>query len=520
MTLRRISLITAISAAAGILIGAVIAWLGGMVPLSAAKGFTLTGWAAASLLAAISIFLILLAWNWAGRLKSILIIMLVAFFLRLGLGVTLSLGLDKWGHANMENEAGYLFLDPYRRDTDAWKLAQSGDSLVNAFREGFSNDQYGGLLTTSAVIYRYLSPDGHRPFLILILTALAGAIGVPFLWKALEQRWKNRVPMISSLILALYPEAVLLGASQTREPFLIGLFAIAFWAVLSWKQHRTASTITLAASLLGLVFINAMAAGAIAAFLAVWFILDLLKENQTNPAKVLTWIGIGAAVLVFSVAAWFLLKEIATWDAKVAFRANGFVEMVVKKIGQPWLIPFVTLFGLFQPLLPAAFVAVSAKPLWTGIAIFRSLGWFALIPFLLYSFVVVWKVKISKEKKLSVWAILFTLMWILISAMRAGGDLWDNPRYRTIFLPVLAFLAAWAIDWARTHRDSWLPSLLIIEGVFLVIFTNLYLVRYQQIGIRIPWYWDVVIFIAISALILISNLVLIRRKAKRENEIK
>jgi len=181
MTSRRISLFLLISIGIGLPLGALIAWLGGGVPLQAAAGFTLTGWAAASILSSVCIFLLLLAWNWAGRLKSLLIIMIIAFILRLALGVFWGLGLDRWGHYNMENEAGYLFLDPYRRDTDAWKLAQSGESLIDAFREGFSNDQYGGLLTTSAFIYRILSPDGHRPFLINILAAFAGTIGVAFL---------------------------------------------------------------------------------------------------------------------------------------------------------------------------------------------------------------------------------------------------------------------------------------------------------------------------------------------------
>lgn len=512
MTIRRISIFLAISIAAGMLLGALIAYLGAGVPLSAAGGFTLTGWAAASLLTSLSLFLILLAWSWAGRLKSILVIMLLAFFLRLGIGITLGLGLDKWGHFNMQNEAGYLYLDPYRRDTDGWKLATSGNSLIGELRSGFSNDQYGGLMTISAFIYRYLSPDGHRPFLILILTALAGAIGIPFLWKAIEPRWKKRVALITCLVVAFYPEAVILGSSQTREPFLIGLFSIAFWALLTWKEHIWKSILTFLLSLLGLVFINTMAAGAVAAFLAVWFILDLLKENPGNQVQILAWIGISLAAVGVAVIGWYLLRDIAKWDALVSYNTNGFIELVIKKIGKAWLIPFVSLYGLIQPSLPAALVAHSAKPLWTGIAIFRSVGWYALVPFLLYALIVIWKVKNPKEKRLLVWTALFSLVWVIISSYRAGGDEWDNPRYRAIFIPILALLAAWAIDWARVHRDSWLTVLLIVEGLFLVIFINLYLVRYLNFGIRIQWYWDVVIFVVLSAILLIGNIFLQRKK--------
>jgi hypothetical protein len=514
MTNRRLSLYLIISVSAGILLGALIAYLGAGLPLREAGGFTLTGWAAASLLLTICIFLILLAWNWAGRLKSVLIIMLVAFALRLGIGVTLGLGLDKWGHFNMENEAGYLFLDPYRRDTDAWRLAQSGDSFIDEFRKGFSNDQYGGLLTTSAFIYRTLSPDGHRPFLILILTAFAGAIGIPFLWKAIEPRWKKRVALIACLIVAFYPEAIVQGSSQTREPFLIALFSIAFWAVLTWKEHRWKSAISLTASLLMLAFVNTLAAVVGVGFLGIWFVLDQFKENENTNSQKFIWIGIVAAALVISIVGWFWLKEVAKWDALVSYHSSGFVEMVIKKIGKQWLLPFVTLYGLTQPLLPAALIAHSAKPLWTSIAIFRSIGWYALLPLLLYALIVVWKVKNPKEKRLLVWTMLFSVVWIVISSLRAGGDEWDNPRYRIIFLPLLALLAAWAIDWARQHRDSWLVCLLVIEGVFLVIFVNLYLVRYLGIGIRIPWYWDIVLFIGISVLLIVGNFLLQKKRRK------
>lgn len=511
----KISLYVVISIAAGILLGALIAWLGAGLPLSAAGGFTLTGWAVASLLSSISIFLILLAWHWAGRLKSVLIIMLVAFTLRLGIGVTLGLGLDRWGHYNMENEAGYLFLDPYRRDTDAWKLASSGSSMLEEFKKGFSNDQYGGLLMTSAVIYRTLSPDGHRPFLILILTAFAGSIAIPFLWKAIESRWKKRVALITSLIVAFYPGAILQGSTQSREPFLIALFSIALWAVLSWKQHRWKSAIVLAVSLLGLTFINTLAAIVAAGFLAILFMQDQIKESEKAVAKLLPWLGIAVVALIICAVSWIWLKDIAKWDALVSFHSSGFVQSVIRKIGDRWLIPFVTVYGLTQPLLPAALIAHSAKPLWTSIAIFNSLGWYALIPFLLYGLIVVWKVKNPKEKRLLVWTMVFSFLWIVISSMRAGGDEWDNPRYRIIFLPLLALLAAWAIDWAKQRHDSWLTCLLVIEGVFMVIFVNLYLVRYLGIGAKIAWYWDVLIFIVISIFLIVGNFFLQKKRQKQ-----
>ena len=96
--------------------------------------------------------------------------LLTAFVVRLAAGVTLQLVLPVAGYDEEVQKAGYVFFDAYQRDGQAWELASSGQSLTTAFRgEGFISDQYGGLLALSAATYRLLSPDLHRPALILIL---------------------------------------------------------------------------------------------------------------------------------------------------------------------------------------------------------------------------------------------------------------------------------------------------------------------------------------------------------------
>ena len=86
---------------AGLALGALVAALG-------AGGFTLTGWLAAGLLIWLSLFLLVMAWRWAGSLKPLAWMLALAFILRLGSGVFLTIVLPTAGYDNEEQQAGYL----------------------------------------------------------------------------------------------------------------------------------------------------------------------------------------------------------------------------------------------------------------------------------------------------------------------------------------------------------------------------------------------------------------------------
>ena len=76
------------------------------------------------------------------------------------------------------------------------------------------------------------------------------------------------------------------------------------------------------------------------------------------------------------------------------------------------------------------------------------------------------------------WLAAATWGWIAIAALNAGGDQWDNPRYRAILLAAQAILAAWAWHWARSRHDHWLGRWLAVEVVFVGLFTEWYVSRY------------------------------------------
>jgi hypothetical protein len=137
----------------------------------------------------------------------------------------------------------------------------------------------------------------------------------------------------------------------------------------------------------------------------------------------------------------------------------------------------------------------------------RGVGWYLLLPLLIYPVFYLWKNKKEKNNGVLIWMFVTLWLWILISSIRAGGDQWDNPRYRVIFLPWMATLAAYALFHAKESKDKWLLRIFIIEGIFLFFFTQWYLARYYGILDKIPFWTMVGIIIGLSALVILTGLI-------------
>jgi hypothetical protein len=488
----------------------------------------LIGWAAAAVLLIPCIFILLYAWRWGGRDRALAWIISLAFLLRLAAGVGLSLALPVWGYVEPEQQAGYAFMDAYSRDTQAWELAQSGDPLWASFRNEFATDQYGGLLALSALVYRTLSPDAHRPFLILILGAFFAALGAPFLRKAIRLRFPARVASIAVWIYALYPDAIFFGSSQMREPFVVGLACIAFWAVIAWdwrtrpgEPPASLTWVALAGSLLGMALFSSRVAAALTGFLGLLFLMEHILGREDRPGEqgkrwqTLGWIGLVLGSLLVFLYTWEWFQSSATWDLIVTMQASGWIKKIIQEVGEQWRFPIIVVYGLAQPVLPAA-VAEDSIAMAKTIAIVRAAGWYALAPFLAYGIFTVWKESDPRKRRRAIWLALVVTFWLLIAAARGGGDATDNPRYRSILIPWLALLAAWSIDWALSHRDAWLWRWIAVEVIFLGFFTNWYFSRYFHTWKRLPFWQMVVWIVVLSGLVLVGGWVwdrVRRRKA-------
>ena len=138
---------------------------------------------------------------------------------------------------------------------------------------------------------------------------------------------------------------------------------------------------------------------------------------------------------------------------------------------------------------------------------FRSVGWYLIIPLLLYTPFALAKIPRGTLRRLLFCSFAAVVAWTLVSSLRAGGDLWDNPRYRTLFIPWLALIAAWAWTTARELRDAWLGRWYIVMGIFLTFFTNWYLRRTFGFGILMGFWPMVGAIAALSVLVIAWGLV-------------
>ncbi len=459
------------------------------------EGRWLQGWAAYSLMLALGAGALYGVWRLTGQERSPAAPAVTAFLLCLTVGAALRLALPVVGNpASEEHQKGYWFYDARVRDDQSWDLARSGRSLGLAFTGGFSGDQdrYPGMFALSAGIYRLVSPDAHRKLLIVILNAAAAGCSVFFLWKAAREWFAAAVAGAAAWIFALYPESVFLASSQMREPLVVLSLCMAFYAVTQMRQKPVRWLPWLGVA--GVLMLLIHAPTALVAFVAL-FVVWLLEPGRRLSLKYLALFAGALAVAAIAVLSlWASLPALQGKDASgliLAWLQNNFwwqskdlievsvpLQGIIEKIGARWAWAPVLIYGVAQPVLPAILVS-DTDALWImrlG-GTFRAVGWYALAPFLIYGFTQVFRAPAGERRAQLIWLGVFSWVWIAVAALNGGGDQWDNPRYRAIFLLWQALLAAWAWQWARTRRDPWLARWLWIEAIFVLSFTWWYITR-------------------------------------------
>ena len=159
--------------------------------------------------------------------------------LRLVIGVLWYVTLPIIGYGSEVEISGYVMADAYNRDKAAWNLAQTEKSLWIAFEQYHHADQYGGMLFGSAFVYRYIGGETHQPLQIVVLTASISTLAILFTWVFAYRVWNGSIAGISAWIVALFPDAVLLGSSQMREALLMSFFVMVFYGLMRLWQDRS-----------------------------------------------------------------------------------------------------------------------------------------------------------------------------------------------------------------------------------------------------------------------------------------
>jgi len=487
-------------------------------------GNVFAGFLSFSFIFLLSIIFLKIAHTWSGAGRTLGIIIALAFLLRLAVGVTLHLALPVYGHEDEDDRAGYVFTDAHRRDDQAWTLATSEHPIIDAFSRGYASDQYGGLLAFNAFIYRYLSPDAQRPLMLVVFSAFFAALGIPFFWKAVSHVFGEKVAWAATWIFALYPESILLGASAMREPYLLTFSAFALWGFVSLRAERSEPTgersrsvwIWLAIGLLGMLLVSPVVALVTIVIFGGWVFF-------TNEGRELSWKGILAVAVVFLLALFLLSSSLnrsgefeatsplhvindwmrlaVRWNAYEIESGSGWVQKIFDE-GPSWIrLPFIAGYGIFQPVLPAT-VIHPTKLIWTIIGFLRGLGWYALLPMLVLSFVAAAAQSSRKTRTLVLWLALLVWIWVLLAAIRGGADLYDNPRYRTILFAWQAVLAGAVWVWWRETRNAWFTRVLLMEVLFLLVFTQWYASRYYHWGGQLPFPLMIALIMALWGVVL------------------
>ncbi|HBX68781.1 MAG TPA: hypothetical protein DEH25_05205 [Chloroflexi bacterium] len=414
-----------------------------------------------------------------------------AALLRLGVGIFWSLALPQWGYGGEVELAGYVMTDAFERDVAAWDLARSDLPLSAAFSEFSGDDQYGGLLFGSALVYRALGGATHQPLMMVVLAAAFSALAVIFTWGFARQVWDAPVAAIAAWVVALFPDAILLGSTQMREAFMMTLVVLAFYGLVQALRERSRWGLAWILAALLLSFpLSLLFAVMLAGMLAV-FALFLTTGSWKKHWRV--WLVLAALVALALVVIWLFgdqllptgsanpvkllqrwLRQAARWQAYNTEHASGWMQKVFRTTPQgfhPWILLG---YGVVRPFLPAALFD-SAAPLWQGIAIWRSLGWVLLLPFLIIAPLLAWRRDGLRSPVMG----LSILVWavILVASFRGGGDNWDNPRYRASWIGLQAALAAWV--WVTQRRDDspWLRRALVAMGLILIWWIPWYLRR-------------------------------------------
>ena len=474
------------------------------------------GWLITSLMLGLSSAILFIIYKKTGAARLLGWMMAASFILRLGLGITLMKILPVAGYDTEQQKAGYVFYDAFRRDGQAMDLARSEKPIYSVFTEKYATDQYGGYLGLSIFVYRVLSGGDYRSHLMLILSALAAAFGVPFLWMILTRLGEARWQKFAGWWYVLYPQAVLLGASQMREPYLITLVTIVLWAALAWQnKEKNANLYWMLFALAGLLLLSPGVAVLSLLISSVWIWMDRSKRNVPLwffPV-ILGVLVIGSIVLAYGLARqdqlarnspvevifnWF--RNAAAWDLSLTQGASGQLSLQLQALPEWAQIPFIIIYGILQPVLPATLLDTAAW-LWRMISSYLAFGWYLLLPLITYgSFSAAFEPDRKLRSKM-LWFGMVIWTWIIICSARAGGDQWDNPRYRTILLVVMVIFAAWAWDRARMKSFVWLKRIALVEGIFLLFFVQWYAARYYRIFGKMPFYEMVGIILLLSFII-------------------
>ena len=174
------------------------------------------------------------------RARGLLAAVLVALALRLATALVLGVLLPEHGNDVTHHNQATFFPDAFVRDQSAYSIGRTDTSLLDSF-DGAKGDQYGTLLFLTAVVYRLFGPEVDRTVLPAAAAAAFSSLAVVLTWGFVARAFDRRAAGISAWVVALYPEAILLGSQAMREPFVMAGLAAALYGYGIVREGGTRS---------------------------------------------------------------------------------------------------------------------------------------------------------------------------------------------------------------------------------------------------------------------------------------
>jgi peptidoglycan/LPS O-acetylase OafA/YrhL len=106
-----------------------------------------------------------------------------------------------------------------------------------------------------------------------------------------------------------------------------------------------------------------------------------------------------------------------------------------------------------------------------------------------------------QKRRAWLWLAAVAWVWILVASLRAGGDQWDNPRYRVILLAFQSLLAAEAWFHWRASGNAWMKRILAVEGISILVIGYWYVTRYLNLFVHLGVRNTLAIAIALAMLV-------------------
>jgi hypothetical protein len=286
--------------------------------------------------------------------------------------------------------------------------------------------------------------------------------------------------------------------ARTEEPGLPGPRAALVLLVVAIAALFFISTqFAVLGILLGVVF-------------AIW-----LSNPRERIGRIL-WIGAGLAVLALIVVRILDILDVipsrsdylfsqyqylygmawTEFDKMVAAGGGDLFQKVLITMNRGSAFMTAAIYGLFQPVLPAAIghrnPTAEGGAFWQMLGIYRSLGWYLVLPWLIYGSLRSLRNLLSRKPEV----ILTVVFWLMafIGSYRAFGDQWDNPRYRLFALIPMVLLAGWAWATGRETHDALFRWIAVPFGVAVLGLTVWYILR-DYAGLN----WEIIPSMAVLA---------------------